>query len=130
LNVDFQECEKLYRGIKRKPKFIKRDNTITRNAFTYTGKASNGCSVSRQKDRSNNEAIKHTLNWLGEYADEVVSIKYKLCHEGEIYVVSTPSLSNKYHEELFQDKEKEKLNDEQLDFLAENCILEINDGKE
>ena len=97
METEFYSKEKLYRGLKRRPKFIKRDNTITRNVFTYTGKNSTGCSVSRQLNRKNINAVKHTLEWLEKHADEVVSILYEQCEEVNIYVKATPSKYNIYH---------------------------------
>lgn len=126
MKVDFKNTEKLYRGVKRKPKFIKRDNTITRNCFKYTGKNSNGCSFFRQMDRENDDAVKDCLEQLKGVIDFTVSITYNSCMDANIYVEHTPSHNSKYHSELFQNKEKDKLNDDQLDFLASNCKIEKN----
>lgn len=124
MKVDFENSEKLYRGVKRKPKFIKRDRTITRNCFTYTGRGSSGCSFFRQMNRANDEAIEDSLNQMENNADFMVSVAYGVCTDANIYVEHTPSSKSYFHTELFQNKEKEKLNDEQLDFLASNCIIE------
>ncbi|OUN38300.1 hypothetical protein [Massilimicrobiota sp. An80] len=126
MTIDFDNCEKLYRGVKRKPKFIKKDKTISRHCFTYTGNGSNGCSVFRQMNRDNNDAVKDALDKLGKYADFMVSITYGSCSNADIYVEHTPSKGSEFHSELFQNKEKEKLNDEQLDYLAINCEIEEN----
>lgn len=101
--------------------------TLSRNAFTYTGKGSNGCSVFRQMERDSKEAVQESLLSLDGHADFVVSLSYGLCSQANIYVEHTPSVKSKYHTELFQNKNKDKLNDEQLDFLAINCIIEKNE---
>lgn len=123
MKAKFQKSEKLYRGVRNNPKMIKRDGTISRAAFTYTG-ANNGCSVCRQMKRSNDEAIKHTLSCLKGHADVVASITVEKAKQVDIYIKYSPSYSNTFHSELFADNHENKLNDEQLDFLASNVLLE------
>lgn len=124
MKAQFKDSEKLYRGIKKVPTLIKKDGTITRAAFTYTGKKSNGCSVSRQMNRSNQEAIQHTILCLNGHADYVASISVKEARNVDIYIKYSPSENNYFHSELYADKDENKLNDEQLDFLAANARVE------
>lgn len=122
MKIEFKSKEKLYRAIRRWPKFIKKDGTITRAAFKYTGMSSNGCSVDRQLDRSNEDSIKYISRNLEGL---IASIKVEECQFAKIFLEhSGTENDNPYHSELFQNPKKDKLNDEQLDFLAINCFKE------
>lgn len=123
LSIKFKNEEKLYRAVRVRPSLIKKNGKLTRAVFKYTGVGSTGCSVDRQLNRANEDAIKYISSHLD---GKIYSITFNECKKENIYVEHTSMVnsSNPFHSELYQNEKKEKLSDSQIDFLIESCFKE------
>lgn len=122
MDREFYPSEKLYRSFFSQPRFIKRDGTLTKAIFDYTGKGSNGCSVSRQLNRGNEDAVRHTQSFFP--GRPIASVLVSDCYETKAHIVASPSCNNTFHSEIYQNKGLEKLSEDQKADLAVCCVLE------
>ena len=121
--IAFKANEKLFRAVRDKPKFWKKDGSLSSLAFkTRTEIKEKGTSVFRQDGRT----LEESLNSITKILEgSIVSVTYSECQEVDISVEETDPKT--FHYELKNAKHTDEytgLTDLQSQYLADKAIIE------
>lgn len=123
METEILSHEKLFRAIKRSTPVLwdNEKNKPSSAAF----KDSNGVSVDRDADRSNDQ-IKESFSLRFGGEGNIRSVIYVLastCLNHDINVEASPLPDNEFHAEIFRSADNRPLSNSQAKYLASNCII-------
>lgn len=113
----FDDDENFFRNVPNYPNMYKDNGKITSAVFL-----SKRCSVDKQGDRSKTEVCSVFKKRFPKSKD-AVSVTYLECTENEVFVKSTPSTSNKYHCELWENENIDYLSKRKARLLSRIAIV-------
>lgn len=115
-----QSQEGFYRVIKRsKPNWICSDGTISSAMF----KDSEGVSMDRQKDRTEQQCIQAIEKYFGSRTKGVAKLIRCSIDDATVYIYPAYTEMNPYHVELYGTAEKTPVSNLQALRLAQSCKL-------